>query len=716
MYTGRFSAFLDALDQITILIPHSYRVNEKLFFMLFFEGQRMGELRVDEVIQIEHYTKYICTAPFEVPLGEEYQIEDDKGMAFALQTGAVIRTPEFDEMYQYDGEDMGAIYEKEKTVFKVWAPTATNVKLKLINEFGTEKGTIPMHRGEQGVWHLTVHQNLENHFYSYLVRVNYIWREATDPYAKAVSVNGQYSAVIDMSQYKKHDYSLPKLESPVDAIIYETHVRDFSHHHNSGMNAKGKYAAFSETATKTTKGYSSGIQYLQELGVTHIELMPVNDFAGVDETVIGKEYNWGYNPRHFFAPAGNYSAKPHVPGKRIEELKELIESVHQHGLGVIIDVVFNHVFQKEISNFEKIVPGYYFRYGANGMPSNGSGCGNDLASERFMVRKLIVSAVKYWLEFYQIDGFRFDLMGLLDLETMKEVEKTIHSIKPDAIIIGEGWDLPTALSGADKTTISNSHKIENVGFFNDKFRDSIKGSNFNLKDTGYVTGKEFSHEEFSQLVLNIGEDYPLGPEQSVNFVECHDNHTLWDRLQLANGAESNESRKRRHRFATSIAILSQGIPFLHSGQEFFRTKHGIENSYCSPDWINELNWDLREQNEETISYLRCLMAIRKSHGAFRFRSREEIETHAKMLDLSPACHSLLYDDVGEYGRWERLLVVYHHGEQPTEVELPGEQEWGMICGDCGYTAEQGVEMDIKHFTLEPLTTYVFVQNNCCSNT
>ena len=709
MYTGSFSAFLDALDKITILIPQSYRANEKLNFTLFFEGQKMGELLVDDVIQIEHYTKYICTAPFEVPLGEEYQIEDDKGMVFALQTGAVIRTPEFDELYFYDGDDLGAAYTEDKTVFKLWAPTATNVKLKLISEFGTEKGSIPMQRGERGVWSLTIPQNLENYCYSYLVRVNYIWREATDPYARAVSVNGQYSAIIDLSKYERYDYSLPKLESPVDAIIYETHVRDFSHHANSGMNAKGKYAAFSENGTKTAQGYSSGVQYLKELGVTHIELLPVNDFSGVDETMVDKEYNWGYNPRHFFAPAGNYSADPHLPGKRIEELKQLIASLHDHGLGVIVDVVYNHVFQKEISNFEKIVPGYYFRYDVNGMPSNGSGCGNDLASERLMVRKLIVSAVKYWMEFYQIDGFRFDLMGLLDLETMREVERVVHSIKPDAIIIGEGWDLPTALSGSDKTTIGNSHKIDRVGFFNDKFRDTIKGSNFNLKDAGYVSGKGLSHEEFYHLVLNIGYDYPLGPEQSVNFVECHDNHTLWDRLQLANGAESNESRKRRHRFATSIVILSQGIPFLHSGQEFFRTKHGIENSYCSPDWINELNWDLREQNEETISYLRCLMGIRKSHGAFRLRSREQIEKHAKMVDLGPACHSLLYDNVGEYGRWSRILVVYHHGEQQTAVDLPGDKKWGMICGDCGYTADQGIEMNMKDFLLEPLTTYVFVQ-------
>ena len=709
MYTGSFSAFLDALDKITILIPQSYRANEKLNFTLFFEGQKMGELLVDDVIQIEHYTKYICTAPFEVPLGEEYQIEDDKGMVFALQTGAVIRTPEFDELYFYDGDDLGAAYTEDKTIFKLWAPTATNVKLKLISEFGAEKGSIPMQRGERGVWSLTIPQNLENYCYSYLVRVNYIWREATDPYARAVSVNGQYSAIIDLSKYERYDYSLPKLESPVDAIIYETHVRDFSHHANSGMNAKGKYAAFKENGTKTAQGYSSGVQYLKELGVTHIELLPVNDFSGVDETMVDKEYNWGYNPRHFFAPAGNYSADPHLPGKRIEELKQLIASLHNHGLGVIVDVVYNHVFQKEISNFEKIVPGYYFRYDVNGMPSNGSGCGNDLASERLMVRKLIVSAVKYWMEFYQIDGFRFDLMGLLDLETMREVERVVHSIKPDAIIIGEGWDLPTALSDSDKTTIGNSHKIDRVGFFNDKFRDTIKGSNFNLKDAGYVSGKGLSHEEFYHLVLNIGYDYPLGPEQSVNFVECHDNHTLWDRLQLANGAESNESRKRRHRFATSIVILSQGIPFLHSGQEFFRTKHGIENSYCSPDWINELNWDLREQNEETISYLRCLMGIRKSHGAFRLRSREQIEKHAKMVDLGPACHSLLYDNVGEYGRWSRILVVYHHGEQQTAVDLPGDKKWGMLCGDCGFAANQGIEMNMKDFLLEPLTTYVFVQ-------
>ena len=362
MYSDRFSAFLDGLNRITILIPLNYRDNVTPIFTIYFEGQKIGVLKVEEVVKIEHYIKYICKAPFEIPLGEEYQIEDDKGIAFGLRTGAVIRTPEFDEHYYYDGDDLGASYTKEKTVFKVWAPTATNVKLKLINDFGAEKGTVAMQRGERGVWSLTVHNDLKNYYYSYLVRVNYIWREATDPYSKAVSVNGQYSAIVDLEKIERHPYEIPPLESHVDAIIYETNVRDFSHHHNSGMNAKGKYLAFTENNTKTNKGYSTGISYLKELGVTHIELLPVNDFAGVDETVIGKEYNWGYNPRHFNSPVGIYSTNPHVPFNRIEELKELIKSLHKNGLGVILDVVYNHLFQKELSNFEKIVPGYYFRY------------------------------------------------------------------------------------------------------------------------------------------------------------------------------------------------------------------------------------------------------------------------------------------------------------------------------------------------------------------
>jgi pullulanase len=710
VYSDRFSAFLDALNRITILIPLNYRENETPTFTIYFEGQKIGVLKVEEVVRIEHYIKYICTAPFEIPLGEEYQIEDDKGIAFGLRTGAVIRTPEFDEHYHYDGNDLGAVYTKEKTVFKLWAPTATSVKVKLINDFGAEKGTVAMQRGERGVWSLTIHNDLKGYFYSYLVRVNYIWREATDPYSKAVSVNGQYSAIIDPEKIERHSYKIPTLDSQVDAIIYETHVRDFSHHNNSGMDAKGKYLAFTEENTKTNKGYSTGISYLKELGVTHIELLPVNDFSGVDETVIGKEYNWGYNPRHFNSPVGVYSTNPHLPFNRIEELKELIKSLHKNGLGVILDVVYNHVFQKELSNFEKIVPGYYFRYDSNGMPSNGSGCGNDVASERFMVRKFIIASIKYWMEYFQVDGFRFDLMGLLDLDTMKEIERVVREIRPDAILIGEGWDLHTALPAEQKSTIANAHKLTGIGFFNDRFRDTIKGSNFDLKDIGYISGKRVEPHDFFELVTNTGTEYPLTPVQSVNFVECHDNHTLWDRLQVANGLESNELRQRRHRFATSIVLLSQGIPFLHSGQEFFRTKQGIENSYCSPDWINELNWDLREQHDETISYLKCLIQIRKSHGAFRFRTREEIERHMKIVDIHVDCHALMYENVGEYGSWKNILVIFHHAEKETAITLPNDTEWDILCDSCADgQGERIIRKSIRDYTLEPLRTYVFVQ-------
>lgn len=709
VYTGKFSAFLDDMDKITILIPLNYRENEIITFTLFFEGQKIGQLKVNEIHGIEHYVKYICSAPFPIKLGEEYQIEDDKGTAFVLQTGAVIRTKEFEKQYHYERDDLGVTYSKEKSVFKVWAPTATNVKLKLINHFGAERGTVAMQRGDRGVWSLTIHSDLEGHYYSYLVCVNYIWREATDPYAKAVSINGQYSAIIDPDKIEQRPYSIPKLESPVDAVIYETHVRDFSHHPNSGMTAKGKYLAFTEMDTKTSKGFSSGISYLTELGITHVELLPINDFSGVDETIIGKEYNWGYNPRHFNAPAGSYSSNPSMPYERIQELKALIDSLHAHKLGVIVDVVYNHVFQKELSNFEKIVPGYYFRYDQNGMPSNGSGCGNDIASERYMVRKFIVASVKYWLEYYQVDGFRFDLMGLIDLETMKEIERVVHEINPAAILLGEGWDLPTALPDQNKTTIANSDEISHVGFFNDRFRDSVKGSNFNLKDIGYISGKQMDAQTFYGLITNTGEQSAIHPAQSVNFVECHDNHTLWDRLQLANPDESDSVRKRRHRFATSLVLLSQGIPFIHSGQEFFRTKQGVENSYCSPDWINELNWDLREQNEQTISYLKCLIHTRKSHGAFRLRTVEEIEKHSKIMDVHPQCHAVHYFDVEQYGKWKNILVVFHHGGDEINIKLPGEQEWGLLCDHCFACADNKVVVNNKEYTLEPLSTYVFVQ-------
>lgn len=708
IHDGMFAAYLDDMRTITILIPYGYRKENIPAFSLHYEGQPMADLSIQSIIRMEQFTKYTCQTPYPLTLGEEYQVEDDRGKVFGVHIGAVIRTEEFEEAYYYDGADLGAYYTKGKTVFKVWAPTATRMKVKVLNSFGAEKGSVSMHRGERGVWSITIHDDLEGCYYSYLIRVNDVWREAVDPYTKALSANGRFGAIVDFDYIgDKESYVLPDLESPVDAIIYETHIRDFSIHPNSGMVSKGKYTAFSEKDTKTANGYSTGIDYLKQLGVTHLELLPFNDYYGVDENAPDQEYNWGYNPLHFNAPEGSYSSSPQDPYARIIELKQLISSCHQRGLRVLMDVVYNHVYRQELSSLERIVPGYYFRYDRHGIPSNGSGCGNDIATERRMVRKFILDSVRFWLESYDLDGFRFDLMGLLDVETMRQIESMVHAIKPSALLIGEGWDLDTPLTVSGKTIIANAQQVPNTGFFNDRFRDGIKGSTFNLKDTGYVTGKNISSTDFFDLFTKAGGHIPLMPTQSVNYVECHDNHTLWDRLTLAKG-ESVDIRQKRHRLATSIVLLAQGIPFLHSGQEFFRSKDGVENSYCSPDEINMLNWDQREHYDENVQYIRGLIQLRKSHGAFRLRTETEIDRHCRLVDLKQSCIAILYEDIKDYGNWTKIFMVFHHGESPSTITLPKGQ-WATVCSHA--SAGTGVIEYVQNneYKLEPLSTYVFVQ-------
>ena len=416
-----------------------------------------------------------------------------------------------------------------------------------------------------------------------------------------------------------------------DAILYELHIRDATIHPNSGVNKKGTYKGLMEEETVGRNGTLTGLSYIKDLGVTHVELLPLHCFGGIDEVNPASAYNWGYNPLYYNIPTGFYVTNLSDPYNRIVECKQLIETFHDHGIRVIIDVVYNHVYERELSSFEKLVPGYYFRHGEDGMPSNGTGVGNDIASERKMMRKFIIESVLYWLTEYNVDGFRFDLMGILDVETMNELEKEVRKIKQDALLLGEGWDLQTPLPLEEKATLNNANKMLCIAQFNDQFRDGIKGSTFNINKRGFAFGGHVDCNHLQYIVagslLSMKETgLFLEPVQSINYVECHDNMTMWDKLVQSN-PESEEILKRRHRLATAMVILSQGIPFLHAGQEFYRTKQGNENSYNANDEINQLDWDQKEKEMETVNYIKGLIAIRKGHGAFRLQNADLIKKH-----------------------------------------------------------------------------------------
>jgi pullulanase len=705
-----FLAYLDEMNIITILLPLSYHHGFSTSFTITSDHEQKP-LKMIENKRIDDYQKYTCSIDDEILFGKTYWINDDHSGKTDLQIGAVIRSAGFDEKFYYPHDDLGVTCEKEQTIFKLWAPTATQVKLKLKHPDGTFIEMVKMKRND-GVWTAVINRDLEYYHYSYLVCVNLEWREAVDPYVNAVTANGELGIIVKMAKTKREKPSLAPFSHPVDAIIYETHVRDFTVHPNSGAKHKGLYLGAGEKGTKGKGGQLTGLSYLKSIGVTHIEFLPFNDFAGVDEFHPKGEYNWGYNPLHYNVPEGSYATDPANPYSRINELKQLIEEFHHEGLRVMMDVVYNHVYKRELSSFEKIVPGYYFRHNEFGIPSNGTGVGNDLASERLMVRKFILDSIRFWVEEYHVDGFRFDLMGILDIKTINEIRELCNRLQEGILLIGEGWNLNTPLPYEEKAALHNQSKISNVAQFNDQFRDSIKGSTFNLYDKGYALGNDHYREAAIEGITgSIGFLNKEGmmfnePMQSVNYVECHDNHTMWDKLQRCFLDRDETQLIRYHRLATSLVLLSQGIPFLHSGQEFFRTKKGVGNSYRSPDSINQLDWDRKLKYTENVEYIKGIIQIRKKFPCFRLRTAEEIRQRIKLLSLAHPLIGFSYQNGS--GDYQEVILLINPTDNTHKVIVP-EGDWFLIADEkivCTDPFEKKVQCEVS---LAPISLNILVK-------
>ncbi|HAQ07135.1 MAG TPA: type I pullulanase [Bacillus bacterium] len=707
----KFNAYLDQLNTIAILLPYSYFEGTSGAFKIKGEGVDLP-LAIEDKVFLEHAVKYICKSSIEPEIGQSYLITDEHGGKTDLQIGAVIRTEEFDQMFFYGGNDLGVTYTPERSTVKLWAPTASKVKLKLFNKEDSDHELLSMERMDKGIWSIEVDRRLELYRYSFLVCINLEWREAVDPYAFALTANGEYGVIIDPDNTQVPKVYPPAFERPVDAIIYETHVRDLTMHPNSGAVRKGTYLGAAEQGTMSANGIVTGLSYIKSLGVTHIELLPFHDFEGVDELDRLSSYNWGYNPVHYNAPDGSYATNPEDPYNRIIELKQLISSIHGMGLRVIMDVVYNHVFIREDSPFEKIVPGYFFRHNQYGLPSNGTGVGNDIASERLMARKFIIDSIVYWLKEYHIDGLRFDLMGILDVETMAAVREAADAIHSDILIIGEGWDLNTPLPPERKANIANQAKLPGIGQFNDWFRDSIKGSTFNIYDRGYALGNERYLEAAKQVLagsVGVGKRKNglfMQPAQSVNYIESHDNHTLWDKLKICDPDLDDSMLKKRHRLSTSIVLIAQGIPFLHSGQEFFRTKKGIGNSYRSPDEVNWLDWDLRDENLENVEYIKGIISIRKTNVVFRLSEAEQIRQHMTFLSLPSPLIGFSLAGIREMGRWEKILVFINPSPVQQLVEFTENTKWSVLADHEKASADPFRHIEGSRVLLEPCSIFI----------
>ena len=552
-----------------------------------------------------------------------------------------VRSNDFDNYFSYDGE-LGALYEKEGTLLRVWTPTAKSVEVWIYadDSFKGPSTKIEMVQKPKGIFEAYLPGDQHGTIYVYkILFLNNRESISVDPYARATTVNGMKSVIADLNRTNPDGWGerLPAFGLPEEAIIYELHIRDFSISETSGIVNKGKFLGLTEKNTQNASGRKTGLDYLIDLGITHIQILPMFDYATVDEANLTEpQYNWGYDPLNYNVPEGSYSTDPFDPFNRIFELKQMIRTLHENGLRVIMDVVYNHVYDPKDQALERTVPGYFYRYNADGSLANGTGVGNDTASERHMMRKYIIDSVKYWAKEYHLDGFRFDLMGIHDSVTMNAIREALDKIDPSIIIIGEGWEMSTPLPEDLKASQRNAQAMPRIAHFNDSIRIAVKGSDFgDEKDRGFISGKNYLEDLLLRNIkgamhLSSRSSY-VDPEQVIQYVEAHDNLTLYDKLLRSNPDDSEEVRIKRHTLATSIVLLSQGVPFIHGGQEFLRTKAGVANSYQSPDEINQFEWERVTTFQESVAYVKGLIALRKSEYLFRLHTHEEIDTHFTML-------------------------------------------------------------------------------------
>ncbi|MEH7187702.1 type I pullulanase [Bacillus toyonensis] len=678
-------AIIDSFNEITVTTNVPFNIKEQ---KIEIEGIKIKEINPFDKNGGDITNKVKIITEQKIDLKQTYKVKIENLAYTNTEIGKVIRSEEFDKLFYYSGNDLGNIYSPQHTKFRVWAPTASEAKLVTYKKWNDKIGTeINMQQGEKGTWKAEIKGNQKGLFYTYKVKIGDKWTEAVDPYVRAASVNGDKGVVIDLNETNPKKWKAnkkPEFKKPEDAIIYELHVRDLSIQPESGIKQKGKYLGVTEKGTKGPEGVKTGLDHMKDLGVTHVQFLPIFDYASVNEETLNEpQYNWGYDPKNFNVPEGSYSTNPYEPTVRITELKQMIQVLHDNNLRVVMDVVYNHMYNAAESNFHKLVPGYYYRYNEDGTFANGTGVGNDTASERKMMRKFMVDAVTYWAKEYNLDGFRFDLMGIHDYETMNEIRKAVDQIDPSIILHGEGWDLNTPLAAELKANQKNAEKMKGIAHFNDNIRDGLKGSVFEEKENGFVNGKQ-NMEDRIKKGITAGIDYDTNsstyqdPEQVLTYVEAHDNHTLWDKLELTNPGDSAEVRKQMHKLSSSILLTSQGIPFLHAGQEFMRTKYGDHNSYKSPDSINQMDWLRRAAYNNEVDYMKGLIDLRKKYPAFRMTSTEQIKKHISFIDAPKNVIAYSIDGKGNGNKNENFMVAHNANRESVDITLPSKGPWKVL--------------------------------------
>ncbi|OON96499.1 MAG: type I pullulanase [Candidatus Epulonipiscioides saccharophilum] len=673
--------------------------------------------------------KYIFTLPdgeiFES--NKLYKVGSDE-----LEPTEIEMRKMLDYIY-YSGDDLGLTYSDSASTFKVWAPTAQSVSLMLYDDAGeyNENGLVLDHStgtelamdydSSTGTWAKTESGDLNNKYYMYkLTFANGKTNYAVDPYARSVSANGQRTAIIDLSL--TNDAFLSDEKPPIvdasDAVIYELHIRDFSIDPSANFANPGDFNAFTEVGLTTANGNSIGIDHLKELGVTHVHLLPSYDYGSVNEMSTEAQFNWGYDPQNYNVPEGSYSSDPTNPYARVEEYKNMVNALHEAGIRVVMDVVYNHTFSVVDGPFDKVVPNYYYRTFDDGTYSNGAGCGNEVASERPMVRKYITDSVMYWAEEYHLDGFRFDLMGLIDIQTMSELTDKLRSeVDPDMLIYGEPWQAGGSILPGDQQTLKGMQRGEDFKVFNDNIRGAIKGDSDSV-GKGFATGELGKEGDIIEGAKGAINTIASKPTEIISYVTAHDNLNLWDKViatqeleselgfgemkdgslvdggsveDMVNAADphkfvdendvfANETVKRSI-LANGIALTSQGIPFIHAGEEFLRSKYGDHNSYKSPDAINMIRWDLKDQFSEVTDYYAGLIELRNTHPAFSMETAEEVNKHFTVFKSD---ENVVGFNLGEYANgdsYKNISVIYNGNDSEMTVELPHAANWNIVVNE-----------------------------------
>ncbi len=641
--------------------------------------------------------------------------------------GCQVSKPNYESVMDYpvkSGSVQEVTYSPASTQFSLWSPNADSVQLSI---YESAESTAPicrqwLKRQKDGSWQAAVKGDLLGQFYAFRVwdpLLQYEQEETPGIFATAVGVNGRRGAIIDMRSTDPEGWSSdcrPAMSKVADAVIYELHHRDYSIDPSSGVEHRGKFLALTEHGTLSPQGLATGIDHLKQMGVTHVQILPSYDYGSIDETRLAdNRYNWGYDPINYNVPEGSYSTDPYDPASRIREFKQMVQSLHEAGIRVILDVVYNHTYDVAHSNFTQTAPGYFYRTREDGSLGNASGCGNETASERSMVRKFMLESVRWWVEEYHIDGFRFDLMAIHDIPTMNAIRAMLDEIDPTILLYGEGWAAETPLLEEPLRPIkANIAAMPGIGAFCDELRDALRGPFYDDHQGAFLAGLPgneqsirfgivgaIDHPQVDMTKVNYSQQpWALQPTQMISYVSCHDDMMLTDRLRASVMPEGSrkskvESQKticddelmRLDMLAQTVVLTSQGLPFLWNGEELMRDKKGVHNSYCSPDSINAIDWNLKARNQRLCDYYVGLIALRKAHPAFRLGDAELVRQHLEFIDTPECTVAFRLKDNAGGDAWKDIVVIANAKREAVKVELPDDEPYTAVVANGVVNAE-----------------------------